>query len=233
MFHPHEHRFPDVAGLLGALTGSLRVDLQEAVDARGAASLAVSGGRTPATLFAQLANERLAWNKVWVTLVDERWVDVKDDASNERLVRSTLLQSHAAAAHFVGLKNAATTAEEGCEWAWRSLSKMQRPFDVVLLGMGDDGHTASLFPASPQLSPALSALTPAQCVAMQAPTAPQERISLNLSAILDSRRIVVLIQGETKWAVYQRARAIGPVEEMPIRAVLQQQTVPVDVFWSP
>lgn len=233
MFHPHEHRFPDAAGLIGALAGQLRVDLQEAIDARGTASLAVSGGRTPAALFKQLAGERLQWNKLWVTLVDERWVDVNDAASNERMVRNSLLQSHAAAAHFVGLKNAAATPAEGCEWSWRSLTKLPRPFDVVLLGMGDDGHTASLFPGAPQLSPALSALTPANCVAMQAPVEPQQRLSLNLSALLDSRRIVVLIQGETKWAVYQRARAIGPAEEMPIRAVLQQQSVPVDVFWSP
>lgn len=233
MFHPHEHRFPDAGALTRALAGELRVDLQEAIEMRGAASLAVSGGRTPEALFKQLASEVLPWNKVWVTLVDERWVDVSDPASNERMVRNSLLQSHAAAARFIGLKNAAATPDEGSEWCWRSLSKVPRPFDIVLLGMGDDGHTASLFPNGPQLSQALSTDSVAACVAMQAPVAPQARISLNASALLDARRIVVLIQGETKWAVYQRARAIGPAEEMPIRAVLQQQAAPVEVFWSP
>lgn len=233
MFHPHEHRFPDAGGLVNALAGELSVDLREAIDARGVASFAVSGGRTPLALFKQLADERLPWNKVWVTLVDERWVDVNDAASNEGMLRQSLLQSQAAAAHFVGLKNAAATPQEGCEWCWRSLSKLPRPFDVVLLGMGDDGHTASLFPGSPGLSQSLDTTMPPNCVAMQAPVTPQPRMSLNLSALLDSRRIVLLLQGETKWAVYQRARAIGLAEEMPIRAVLQQQSVPVDVFWSP
>lgn len=233
MVHPHEHRFPDAGALTRALAGELRVDLQEAVAARGAASLAVSGGRTPMALFTQLANEVLPWNKVAITLVDERWVDVTDVASNERMVRASLLQSHAAAAHFFGLKNAAATPEEGSEWCWRSLAKVRRPFDVVLLGMGDDGHTASLFPDGEALRQAISIDSPAACVATLSPVAPTPRLSLNVSALLDSRRIVLLLQGETKWAVYQRARAIGPAEEMPIRAVLQQQLVPVDVFWSP
>jgi 6-phosphogluconolactonase len=233
MFHPHEHRFPDAGALTQTLAGELRVNLQAAIEMRGAVSFAVSGGRTPAALFTQLANEVLPWNKVWVTLVDERWVEVSDEASNERMVRNNLLQSQAAAAQFIGLKNAAATPDEGSESCWRSLSKVPRPFDIVLLGMGDDGHTASLFPNGPELSQALSADTAAACVATEAPVAPQARISLNVSALLDSRRIVVLIQGETKWAVYQRARAIGPAEEMPIRAVLQQQVVPVEVFWSP
>jgi 6-phosphogluconolactonase len=172
-------------------------------------------------------------NKVWVTLVDERWVDASNEASNERLVRETLLQNQAVKARFIGLKNAADSAQAGVEWCWKTLSTIARPFDVVMLGMGDDGHTASLFPTNEHLRPALTLTEPAGCVAMQAPVEPHDRISLNLSAILDARRIVVLIQGETKWTVYQRARSAGAITELPIRAVLQQQLVPVDIFWSP
>jgi 6-phosphogluconolactonase len=233
MYHPHEHRFPDAQALAQALAGEIRVDLQEAIAARGTASLVVSGGRTPVTLFNQLASETLPWAKVWVTLADERWVDAHDEASNARLVRAELLQQHASAAQFIGLKNAAETPEAGIEWTWRSLARIARPFDVVLLGMGDDGHTASLFPNSAQLAQALDTSKPPACVAMQAPTKPQQRISLNLNAVLDARRIVLHIQGEAKWAVYQAAKQRGATEQMPVRAVLHQEDVPVDVFWSP
>jgi len=233
MHHPHEHRFLDAHALARALAGEIQVDLQEAIAARGTASMVVSGGRTPVTLFNQLAGEALPWDKVWITLADERWVDAHDAASNERLVRTELLQQRAAAAQFVSLKNAAETPEAGVEWAWRSLARMARPFDVVLLGMGDDGHTASLFPNSPHLTQALDTSKPPACVAMQAPVPPQQRLSLNLTALLDARRIVLHIQGEGKWSVYQTAKQRGAVELMPIRAVLHQQDVPVDVFWSP
>lgn len=238
MHHSNEHRFPDAHALARALAGEIQVELQEAIAARGHASLVVSGGRTPVALFNQLAGELLPWDMVWVTLADERWVDVHDAASNERLVRVELLQRHAAAASFVGLKNAAATPEEGAEWAWRSLSRIKRPFDVVLLGMGDDGHTASLFPPtptnpSPHLAQALNTSTPPACVAMQAPVSPQARISMNLNALLDARRIILHIQGQTKWSVYQAAQARGATAALPVRAVLHQQIVPVEVFWSP
>jgi 6-phosphogluconolactonase len=233
MHHPHEHRFPDAAALARALAGEIQVELQEAIAMRGHASLVVSGGRTPVTLFHQLAAEKIAWDKVWITLADERWVDAHDAASNELLVRTELLRGNAAKAQFIGLKNAATTPEAGIEWAWRSLSRITRPFDAVLLGMGDDGHTASLFPGSADLSQALNTSLPPGVVAMQAPVAPQARLSLNLNALLDTRRIILHIQGETKWRVYQTALAQGPVAQLPIRAILHQQLVPIEIFWSP
>jgi 6-phosphogluconolactonase len=229
----HEHRFPDALALAHALSGEIKVDLEEAIAVRGAASLVVSGGRTPSKLFTQLRDEKLDWSKVWVTLADERWVDTSSDASNERLVRETLLTGGAAAAHFVGMKNPAPTPEQGADWATRALTRVPRPFDVVLLGMGEDGHTASLFPGSLALARALDRTAAAGCVAINALTAPHARISLNLSALLDARRVVLHIEGDSKWQVYQRARMPGAVAELPVRAVLQQKEVPVDVYWAP
>ena len=113
----HEHRFPDRQALAAALAGEIKVDLEEAIAARGAASLVVSGGRTPARLFARLRAEKLDWTRIWVTLADERWVETTAEASNERFVRETLLVGPAAAAHFVGLKNPAPTPEAGADWA--------------------------------------------------------------------------------------------------------------------
>lgn len=228
----HEHRFPESLALAAALSGEIKVDLEEAIAARGGASLVVSGGRTPRKLFEQLRNEKLDWPKVWVTLADERWVETTSEDSNERLVREQLLIGPAAAAHFVGLKNPAPTPEAGADWATRALTRVPHPFDVVVLGMGEDGHTASLFPGSLALARALDpAATPA-CTAVNALAAPHARVSLNLAALLDSRRIVVHIEGEAKWHVYQRARTPGAATELPIRAVLHQREVPVDLYWT-
>lgn len=229
----HEHRFPDSTALAHALAGEIRVDLEEAIGVRKAAGLVVSGGRTPVRLFQQLRTEKLSWSQVWITLADERWVDTAGDASNERLIREELTAGEAAHAHFVGLKNPAPTPEAGADWAWRALSRVPRPFDVVLLGMGEDGHTASLFPGSLALARALDATAAPGCIAVNALTAPHARVSLNLAALLDARRIILHIEGETKWQVYQRARMPGSTAELPIRAILHQREVPVDVYWCP
>jgi len=229
----HEHRFPDREALVAALAGEIKVDLEEAIAARGAASLVVSGGKTPARLFERLHDEKIDWPRTWVTLVDERWVETTSEDSNERLVREHLLIGPAAAAHFVGLKNPAVTPEAGADWVTRALTRVPHPFDVVVLGMGQDGHTASLFPGSMALARGLDPAAPPACIAVNALAAPHARVSLNLAALLDSRRIVLHIEGDAKWAVYQRARTPGAPAELPIRAVLQQKEVPVDVYWSP
>ena len=229
----HEHRFPDAVALSHALSGEIKVDLEEAIQVRGAASLVVSGGRTPLKLFQQLSLESIDWSRVLVTLADERWVDTTEEASNERLVRQHLLIGQAARARFIGLKNPAPTPEAGADWAWRALSRVPHPYDVIVLGMGDDGHTASLFPGSLALARALDPTAAPGCVAVNALAAPHARVSLNLAALLDSRRIILHIEGEAKWRVYQKARTAGSMSEMPIRAVLHQQEVPVDVYWSP
>lgn len=228
----HEHRFADSLALAHALSGEIKVDLDEAIGARGSASLVVSGGRTPVRLFEQLREESLDWSKVWVTLADERWVETHTAQSNERLVRETLLTGRAAAAHFVGLKNPAATPEAGADWASRALKRVPRPFDVVVLGMGEDGHTASLFPGSMALARALDPSAAAACVAVNALAAPHARVSLNVAALLDARRIILHVEGEAKWQVYQRAKAPGAQAELPVRAILHQREVPVDVYWA-
>jgi 6-phosphogluconolactonase len=207
--------------------------LGDAIAARGLASLVVSGGRSPVRLFEILRNQPLDWSRVCVALADERWVLPADTSSNEHLVRSVLLKDRAAPARFHGLKNGAPTPDLGAVSAWETFARVPRPFDAVVLGMGDDGHTASLFPGSPNLPSALNRAAVAGCVGMWSPVPPHPRLSLNLSALLDSRRIVVLITGESKWRTLRAAHDPGPEHEMPIRAVLRQSRTPVDVMWSP
>src|SRR5579863_3235635 len=211
-------RYTDIETLSRELATLIAGSLTAAIGARGLASLVVSGGRSPVRLFEILRSQPLDWSRVCVALADERWVAPEDTSSNEHLVRSVLLQDRAASARFHGLKNGAPTPDLGAVSAWETFARVPRPFDAVILGMGDDGHTASLFPGSPNLPSALNPAAAAGCVGMRAPTPPQARLSLNLTALLDSRRIVALITGEAKWRTFAAACAPGPTEEMPIRA---------------
>jgi 6-phosphogluconolactonase len=226
-------KFAGMDALAQALAAQIAASLAAAVAARGLASLVVSGGKSPLKLFELLREEKLDWGRVCVALADERWVDTSDPDSNERLVRDQLLRGPAAAARFHGLKNGAPTPDMGAVSAWETFARVPRPFDAVVLGMGDDGHTASLFPGSPNLPSALNPAAVAGCVGMWSPLAPQPRLSLNLSALLDSRRVVVLISGAEKWRTFVAACAPGPIEEMPVRAVLRQSRTPVQVMWAP
>ncbi|HEY2678188.1 MAG TPA: 6-phosphogluconolactonase [Steroidobacteraceae bacterium] len=230
---PPAAKFADVDALSRALAEQIASSLRSALASRGLASLVVSGGKSPIKLFELLRTEALDWSRVCVALADERWVDPADPGSNEKLVRDVLLQGSAAAARFQGLKNGAPTPDMGAVSAWETFARVPRPFDAVVLGMGDDGHTASLFPGSPNLASALNPIAAAGCVGMWAPVAPQPRLSLNLSALLDSRRVVILITGAAKWRTYVAASAAGPESEMPVRAILRQTRTPVDVMWSP
>ncbi|MCP4490840.1 MAG: 6-phosphogluconolactonase [Gammaproteobacteria bacterium] len=217
--------------LTSTLADFVTSKLRAAVDARGSASLVVSGGSTPEPLFVALANTDLPWEKIYLTLADERWVDNKSKDSNEALLRGSLLQGFAAKANFVPLKNAAKTAGEGLHDCEAALSCIPRPFDLVVLGMGDDGHTASLFPRVS--GDALDIENPQHCAAIKPTTAPYERISMTASAILSSRQIILHIVGENKWQVYQQAVLGESLDEMPVRLVLSQDKVPVGVYWSP
>jgi 6-phosphogluconolactonase len=226
-------KFSDMDALSSALAERIAASLNAAIASRGLASLVVSGGNSPVRLFERLRVQNIDWSRLCVALADERWVEPTAVGSNEKLVRDVLLQGPAAAARFLGLKNAAPTPDMGAVSAWETFARVPRPFDAVVLGMGDDGHTASLFPRSPNLLSALNPAAVAGCVGMWSPVAPHPRLSLNLSALLDARRIVVLISGAGKWRTYAAASEAGPIEDMPVRAVLRQTRTPVDVMWAP
>jgi 6-phosphogluconolactonase len=231
-YRPHEFRFDDHDAMAEAMASDIADLLRAALDDRGQASLAVSGGRTPATMFRCLSEQRLAWDRVTVTLVDERWVAPDADDSNERLARTALLQGPAAAARFVGLKNPASTPEAGLAETERALEIVPRPFDVLVLGMGEDGHCASLFPGTAELAAALDPAGSASCAPVR-PKGLQPRMTLTLSAILDSRHILLLLEGRGKWDIYKQALADTDATVMPIRAVFTGARSPLEVYWAP
>jgi 6-phosphogluconolactonase len=232
-FTAHERRFTNSTTLMQALCAEIVARLQDGLAGGRGASLVVPGGHTPVPLFERLSSATLDWQSVWVTLTDERWVDSQSSASNERLVREHLLRNAAADAQFTGLKTREPDPHSAAIACWSRVAELPRPFDYVLLGMGDDGHIASLFPDSPGLATALDLSQPPGCVGMTAPAAPRTRMTLNLRALLDARRIGVLITGQSKWTTLERARARGPAVDMPVRALLTQQNVPVTVWWAP
>lgn len=226
-----EQRYPGRDALVEALRDTIADDLRTAIRTRGCASLVLSGGSTPRSLFAALSRQRLPWGKVRITLADERWVAPDHPDSNERLVRDHLLQREASAASLLGLKTPEPTPEAGREACEHRLATFERPFDVVVLGLGTDGHTASLFPGAAQLASGLDLRSPRACLAVRSPVAPHPRMSLTLAALLDSRRLVLHITGDRKWQVYQQALEPGPVEALPIRAVLRSGQL--EVWWAP
>ena len=205
--------------------------LSMAIEQHGSASLVVSGGRTPKGFFHLLSQEFLDWSKVTVTLADERWVDADHKDSNEKLVQENLLINEAYVARFVALKNSATSAQAGETSIDQDLSAIGR-FTLVILGMGDDGHTASLFPGSEALNIGLDMESGRQCLAVQPLDAPHERMSMTLPRLLDSEQIIVHIRGENKSKVLAMADAGDDRFELPIRAVLQQTKTPVSVYWA-
>ena len=230
---PAFKEFKDSATLVAVLAAQVAELLRAGIKERGRASLVVSGGSTPVPFFAALSELALDWKQVVITLADERWVDPTDTDSNEHLVRLHLLQNRAAAARFVGFKTAVATAVQGEKECADRLALLPKPFDVLILGMGNDGHTASLFPQATRLGQALALDSGKLCLGITPPVAPHERMTLTLPALLQSRQIILHLVGAEKRAVYERALANGPVAQMPIRAVLRQTTAPVTVFWAP
>lgn len=224
-----ETTFEHAAPLAQALAESVAEDLRVAVAQRGQATLVLSGGSTPELFLEELSRQLVPWQSVTVTLTDERWVATDDAASNEGLVRRALLTGDAAEARLVGLKTEAATPAAGAAEAEARVAALPRPFDVVVLGMGEDGHIASLFPSHPALEPAGEhRLT--QAVARDSGPA---RLTLTLRALLDSRRIILFFTGEKKWQTYRLALGRGPLSELPVRAILGRGREPIDVYWSP
>jgi 6-phosphogluconolactonase len=212
--------------LADAAADAIEAALQGALDARGRASLVATGGRSPGPVYDRLSGADLDWSKVAVTLSDERQVDASSPNSNARLLRERLFVRAAARAQFLPLT----------DYAERVLRKLL-PFDAVMLGMGEDGHIASLIPGSPVMAHAMdpdgAALTAESPQGFGSPPLP--RITLTLSALLQSRAIFLLITGEAKRQVISRAAAleVGAGDDLPVRAILHQDRVPVRIFWAP
>ena len=230
--------FPDRDSLFAALLIECTDKLNTAIEQKKTATLLVSGGGTPKPLYQQLSCASLDWQKVNVALVDERWVDANQSGSNETFISTNLLINNAATANYIAMKGPEASAILGQPTCEQRYQQMSAPFDLTLLGMGSDGHTASLFPQAQGLAEALDTKNNNLCVAINANPSDvtgelTERMSLSLSGLLKSRELHLLITGEDKLAVYKQALISSDETLTPISALLQQNKVPVKVFWAP
>ena len=207
--------------LYAAAADAMALALKEGLLARGTGHVALSGGSTPAPIYERLSTDgSVDWTKVTVTLADERMTEPGDPASNEVLVRNTLLQNEAKDATFAPLgEGQAKLADQ----------------DVILLGMGGDGHFASLFPTAKELNQGMDAhagsvlrMTPDPLPA----NAPFPRLTLSLAAILRAKQLILAITGEEKRSVLEQANTPGDVRELPIRALLAADHPDFTIVWA-
>lgn len=227
------HSFPDPTALANALALSVANDLRAALAERDTAGLALSGGNTPKAFMQALALQTLDWPCVRVTLVDERWVPESSERSNAALVKSNLLHGAAAQARFVPLYRDTPEPENAIGEIEDGLAMLPSPFDALVLGMGNDGHTASFFPGGDHLAAALDPATTAVVLPMRAPDAGEARITLTLPPILAARRLYLHIEGAGKQQVLAQAiSGEGLGATYPIRKVLKHARSPVRIYWT-
>ena len=215
------------------LAQSVSEILAQAIKLKGKASIAVSGGSTPKGFFKVLSLSDIDWSKVTITLADERWVAIDSQDSNTRLVHENLLQHNAAAAKFFYLKQGEEFSEETLIDLNIAAKATLLPLDVLILGMGEDGHTASLFPCSDEINVALDEKNDAALMKVQPKTAPHQRISFTFASLITSKNIFLHSCGEGKKRVLTQALNGDDAFEMPIRAFLQHPSLNTQIFWAP
>ena len=226
-----EYRFKTQYELIELLSKSIAGKIKKAIHNKGKATLIVSGGSTPIPLFKRLSEMLLGWEHVTVGLCDERWIPASHEESNENMVKRYLLQGEAAKAKFIGMYVEDTDIEDAETFCETKIQNALFPIDVIILGMGNDAHTASLFPENDKLEEAYDLDSDKLCIAIKPTTAPFDRMSLTLGAILSANSIYVHFEGEEKIAVYKKALGGSDTYKMPIRAVLNQEKKDIEVYY--
>lgn len=213
-------RHDDREDLMAAVAALTADALRAALAARGKATLAVAGGSTPGPFFDRLAEAELDWARVTIMPTDERLVEPGSPRRNETLIRSRLMTARAAPAQYLSFADPLTLRDPDHGTARLQMAVAEHlPLDLLVLGMGEDLHTASLFPGADRLTMALAEDAPAAMV-LRAPGVPEPRVSLTLPVLLGARRRVLLLAGAEKMAALRRAHSPGPVAQGPVRAVL-------------
>lgn len=211
-----------------------RVELERALTA-GHTALVVSGGTTPQPLFERLSEMPLNWSDVTILPSDERWLDPSHTASNERLIREHLVRGQASQARVQGFKLEADSPFDAEEELNEQLSQSLNEYAVAVVGLGLDGHFASLFPGTPQLADAMRFEQELFCSAIDATGCPvagdyTQRMTLTLSAILKANRVILLFKGDDKIELIKKVLDDDPsVRELPVYQLLNQTQTDVDI----
>lgn len=208
--------------------------LEDAVDQSGRAVFAAAGGLTPAATYQRLATAPITWRKVSVLLTDERVTPGCWPQSNAFLLRETLFQGPAASALVVPMATDDPTIQQSADRAERAVRGLGRGIDVMLLGMGEDGHVASLFPGEHGPTDGLDPRGQRRCIAVpaRAPAPAQSRISLTLKAISEAGRVLLVINGIAKRRTLERALDGDAGADLPVRAVMRY-AANLGIMWTP
>jgi len=225
-----ETQYDDRAALAAAVAARIAEDLRNAIAKTGAASLIVPGGTTPVAVFGVLAMTALAWNKVTVIPCDERWVGPEHADSNAGLIQRHLLQGPAKAARLLSLYRPLPAPADAAAEVAKALKAIPRPFSSVFLGMGEDGHFASLFPGRTETTPALDLNTKDEIMVLTQPAKGHPRIGLTLAALIDAPHVLLAVTGAEKRVVLHRAIANITEDTFPIAALLRQTRTPIDIL---
>jgi 6-phosphogluconolactonase len=225
--------YDDVAEIAEAVAGDVAFIVESAIEARDASLLALPGGKTPVPVFQRLAKAKLPWKKVTIVPTDERLVAVQDELSNARLLAQSFMK---AGARVVPIGGENDDVEAAGNIADARLQDLPWPPDLVWLGMGADGHTASIF-AGPDLQKALDAPKARRAVGVRPETLPAEapvaRVTLTRAALLSARTLIITITGADKRALLEQAIADGQSSKLPIGRVLAEAEQPIDIHWAP
>jgi 6-phosphogluconolactonase len=227
---PDWRTFSSSQALAEGLAETVAARLSEAIAKRGEAFIAVSGGSTPKKFFAALSRKTLDWSKVTVTLVDERFVEESSERSNASLVRHLLLVNEAASARFLGLYRDANDADDAAKAASKDLATEHWPLDVVILGMGTDGHTASFFPDAQNLQELLDPARQTRVEAVDTIAGGEPRLTMPLGRLIEAGFVALHIEGEEKRSVLEQA--MQPGATFPISSVFIHAREPVPVYWA-
>lgn len=218
------HVFPNIEQLSQAFANFAATTLQNTLAHKPQATLIVPGGNTPRYYLPALAKCALPWDRITVTLSDERWVDVTDEQSNEHLVKQHLMNHLPANTRFVGLKTHHDNPFDAIDEIHQRLDQLPLPLSLTVLGLGEDGHIASLFPG---MNPDL--LSRHHCVAIAPPIAPSPRVSLSLKLLAESEQIVLVVTGKNKHRLLDRMSE-SPNPKLPIVWLLQRSKASFTVF---
>lgn len=233
------HQGADAESLADNLAGELVVKLADAISRKGIAVMALSGGSTPKPLFKALADHDVDWSKVVITLVDERWVPETHELSNAAFMQRYLLDALLETVRFVPLYQPAENVEASYpavlgNYCVATSSSMDapRPFDIVILGMGGDGHTASFFPDADNVAELVDPESPALLLSCESPSTQVPRITWSLPALLNTQFLALHFTGAQKRQVFEQACAGTDATELPIRSAIFQNKIPLQVYYA-